>query len=276
MPQLLTTDAWRLRALQAFASGWAELRHDTVLYGEQEGAECDAEDLEPPPCWVEPVPELYRRLAAMVRDLEKRLAGSGIDAAFTPKAKPRAPDGTLDATEMVLPPAEKTKMLLKFLDELVEAAEIELKGGRLARAQLDRLTTIGGTVEWMLMSLANSGEMNDRDADMAVVTDVFSWRPSGEALEVGVARPDLIYAIIPSPKGPVLARGAVMSYREFMQPMAKRLTDEEWRKEIEADRSPARPAWLAPLYAEPVGPVKPPKVAQGRCGPVSGAYIECL
>jgi hypothetical protein len=276
MPQLLTTDAWRLRALQAFASGWAELRHDTILYGAQMGAECDAEDLEPPPCWVEPVPDLYRRLAAMARGLDKRLAGSGIDLNFTPKAKPRAPDGTPDATEMVLPLAEKTKMLLKFLDELAETAQVEVKGGNLARAQLDRLTIIGGTVEWMLMSFANSGEMNDRDADMAVVADVFTWRPSGEALEVGVARPDLIYAIIPSAHGPVLARGAVMSYREFMQPIEKRMTDEEWRKEIEAGRTPARPSWLAPLYAEPAGPVKPPKVTQGRCGPMSGAFIECL
>ena len=276
MPPLLTTDAWRLRALQAFASGWAELRHDTILYGEQLGAECDVEDMEPPPCWVEPVPELYRRLAAMVRGLDKRLADAGINLNFTPKAKPRAPDGTPDVTMMTPPPAEKSKMLLEFLDRLAETAQVELKGGNLGRAQLDRLTIIGGTVEWMLRSFANSDELPERDADMAVVAEVFSWRPSGEALEVGVARPDLIYVVIPSPKGPVLARGAVMSYREFMQPMAKRMTDEEWRKEIEAGRTPARPSWLAPLYAEAVGPVKPPKVTQERCGPMSGAFIECL
>jgi hypothetical protein len=276
-PALLATDAWRLRDLQAFASGWAELRHDTILYGEQMGAECDAEAMEPPPCWVEPIPLLYRRLAAMVRGLEKRLRESGVDVNFKPKPKSPTTDGEFDVTEMAQTMAEKTKLLVTFLDLLAETAETELKGGKLDRARLNWLTTIGGYAEYLLIVLSNSSlALNPRDVDMAVVADVFTWRPSGETLEVGVARPDLIYAVIPSPKGPVLARGAVMAYREFMQPVARRMTDEEWRKEIEAGRTPARPAWLAPLYAEPVGPVKPPKITQERCGPMSGALIDCL
>jgi hypothetical protein len=275
-PPLLLTDAWRLRALQAFASGWAELRHDTILYGEQLGAECDVEDLGPPPGWVEPLPELYRRLAAMVRDLGKRLASAGVNADFRPEEKPMATDGTPDATTMIVAPAEKTKMLLGLLDKLAKISEIELKGGRLDEETLTWMTTIGGAVEWMLTSFSNSEELNQRDADMAVVADVFTWRPSAQVLEVGVARPDLIYAIIPAPGGPVLARGAIMSYREFLHPQASRMTDPEWRKRIAAGRTPARPAWLAPLYADPVGPVTVPKLTQDRCGPMSGAHIECL
>jgi len=40
-------------------------------------------------------------------------------------------------------------------------------------------------------------------------------------------------------------------------------------------KEPQRPAWVAPLYAAPVGPVKF-NTTQGRCGPMSGAFIECL
>jgi hypothetical protein len=275
VPPLLETDGWRLRALQAFAAGWAELRHDTILYGEQMGAECDAEDLEPPPCWVEPVPELYRRLASMARDLRKRLVEAGLNPGFKPELKPRGSEGDLDPSEMYKPVSEKTKLLLDFLDMLTESAEMELAGRKFDQRRLNTLTTIGGDVEWMLMSFANSEETNDRDADMAVVADVFTWRPTQEVLEVGVARPDLIYAVIPSPKGPVLARGAVMSYREFMHPAAERLTDEEWRKMIAVGKESQRPAWVAPLYAAPVGPVRPDG-HQDRCGPMSGAFIECL
>jgi hypothetical protein len=275
VPPLLATEAWRLRALQAFASGWAELRHDTILYGEQESAECDAEDLEPPPCWVEPVPELYRRLASMARMLEKRLREAGVNPELKPEAKPRGPDGELDPTEMRKPPAEKTKMLLTFLDTLAESAELELAGRKFDEKRRNWLTTIGGHVEWTLTVFANSDQMNDRDSDMAVAADVFTWRPTEQVLEVAVARPDLIYAVIPSPKGPVLARGAVMSYRELMHPAAERLTDEAWRKMIALGKEPQRPAWVAPLYAAPVGPVKF-NTTQGRCGPMSGAFIECL
>ena len=275
-PPLLSTPAWRLRALQAFAGGWAELRHDTILYGAQSGAECDAEDLEPPPCWVEPVPEVYRRLATMIRDLQTRLTKAGVQMGFKPTPKPYGPDGERDSAEMIQPPAEKAKLVLEFLDGLAAVADKQQKGQPIGKDQRTWLSTVGGHVEWMVMAFANTELIAEKDADMAVVADVFSWRPSQQALEVAIARPDLIYAIIPSPKGPVLARGAVMSYREFMNPMDKRMTDEEWRKQIAENRAPARPAWLAPLYAAPVGPVKPLKVTQGRCGPDSGSRIECL
>jgi hypothetical protein len=60
-----------------------------------------------------------------------------------------------------------------------------------------------------------------------------------------------------------------------MHPAAERLTDEAWRKMIALGKEPQRPAWVAPLYAAPVGPVKF-NTTQGRCGPMSGAFIECL
>jgi len=274
-PALLHTDAWRLRALQAFAGGWAELRHDTILYGEQSGAECDFEDYEPPPGWVEPVPELYQRLATMVRNLQKRLNADGINWGFHPKGG-RDEEGTPDARAMTESPAQKTKGLLGLLDELARMAEDERQGKPLSAKDCEAITTLGGAVEWLFMAFANSDLLDKRDADMAVVADVFTWRPSGQALQVGVARPDLIYAIIPSPNGPVLARGAVMAYREFLQPSSDRLTDEAWREMIAAGRAPPRPDWLASIYADAVGPVKPHKQPQYRCGPSTGARVQGL
>jgi len=92
----------------------------------------------------------------------------------------------------------------------------------------------------------------------------------------GIPLSELVFAIIPSPKGPVLARGAVMSYREFLQPSAERLTDEAWRSRLHDGSGPPRPRWLNALYTDAVGPVRPPKRFQDRCGPMSGSRIECL
>ena len=279
-PPLLDSAAWRLRAVQAFAAGWAELRHDTILYGEQLGAECDAEAMEPPASWVEPVPRLYRGLAAMVRSLEKRLTAAGIDLGFKLERRDEQAgedaDAQPDPAEFYKPPAEKTKLVLDLLEFLAETSESGAAGSTLNRKRLDRLTTIGGEVEWILMTMANSDVLNERDSDMAVVADVFTWRPSAQVLEVAVAHPDLVFAIIPSPKGPVLARGAVMSYREFLQPMADRLTDEAWRARLHDGSGPERPRWLDALYTAAVGPVRPPGKFQYRCGPMSGSRIECL
>ena len=261
-PVLLGTRGWRLRALGAFAGGWAELRHDTILYGEQSGAECDAPDPPPPPGWVEPVPELYERLALMVRELEKRLASAGVPVQ-------KAKEGVY-----ARPLAEKTKTLLGILEFLRDVSRRELAGKGLTAAELRRITLIGGEVEWLLISLANTDLLAERDQDMAVVADVFTWRTAGQAVEVGVGHPDLIYAIIPGPQGPFLARGAVMSYREFLQPVSQRLTDEEWRARLGAGKAPPRPAWLEPIYAEPVPAIKVVGQGVSRCGPSSGVGLE--
>jgi len=263
-PRLVRTPGWRLRALQAFAGGWAELRHDTILYGEQSGAECDAPDPPAPPGWVEPVPRVYSRLAKMVQTLDKRLRAAGIPVkTSTRKDNPYA-----------RPLAEKTKTLVRLLHFLRDAARQELRGKGLTAKQRKRITLIGGEVEWLLISLANTDLLARKDQDMAVVADVFTWRSAGKAVEVAVAHPELIYAIIPGPKGPVIARGAVMSYREFLQPVSKRLTDHQWRKRLAARKAPARPAWLKPLYAEPVPFIKVVGKGVDRCGPSSGTGLK--
>jgi hypothetical protein len=273
---LLGTTAWRLRTLQAFAAGWAELRHDTVVSGTQAAVDCDALDLDPPPGWVEPVPELYRRLAATVRRLEKRLASNGIDAAFKPDAKQLTGNRAEELVASFKTPAEKTKLLLDLLDRMADIAEQERKGLTLDTDTRTWVSTIGRTVESMLAAFANSDLLNDRDADMAAVADVFTWPAAGQVLMAGITQPDLLYAIIPSPEGPVLARGAVMPYRELLRPQATPLGDEEWRSASAEGRGPARPSWLAPLYADPVGPVAMPQATQRRCGPNSGALIDRL
>lgn len=263
-PRLIKTPAWRRRALQAFAGGWAELRHDTILYGEQSGAECDAPDPPAPPAWVEPVPEVYDRLAKMVGALDKRLRAAGVAV----KARPAG------GNPYARPLSAKTKQAVKLLTFLRNVARAERKGLALTPKQRKRITLIGGEVEWLLISLANTDLLARRDQDMAVVADVFTWRSMGKAVEVAVAHPDLIYAIIPGPTGPVLARGAVMSYREFLQPVTDRLTDEKWRKRLAAGKAPARPAWVEPLYAEPVPYLKVDGRGVSRCGPSSGAGLK--
>jgi len=262
-PNLMRTAAWRLRALQAFAAGWAELRHDTILYGEQLGAECDAPEPPPPPGWVEPLPEVYARLAAMVRELDRRFKRAGIPS-----------KATRDDNPFYRPLSEKAELVLKLLTFLERTARQELEGKRLTRAQLERITLLGGEVEWLMVTLADTDLLQPRDQDMAVVADVFTWRPTSQVVEVGVAHPDLVYALIPGPRGTVVARGAVMSYREFLHPAGRRMTDEEWRGQLATGKAPPRPAWVDSIYAEPVPALKLRGRGVERCGKQSGAAIE--
>ena len=209
------------------------------------------------------MPAVYARLATMVQTLDKRLRAAGNPLAV----------GRSAGRPYARPLAEKTKNLMRLLHFLRDVSVQELRGKALSAAQRKRITLVGGEVEWLLISLANTELLARRDQDMAVVADVFTWRSAGQAVEVGVGHPELMYAIIPGPKGPVLARGAVMSYRAFLQPVAKRLTDEAWRKRLAAGRGPKRPAWLAPIYAGPVPVIKVKGRGVTRCGPSSGAGL---
>ena len=54
-----------------------------------------------------------------------------------------------------------------------------------------------------------------------------------------------------------LMRGAVLSYREFTQPLGQqRLTDEEWQQELEKNPRKGVPGWMeriiVPLKQKPV------------------------
>ena len=264
-PELLLTDGYRLRALYAYAGGWAELRHATILYGEQSGAECDAPDETPPPGYIEPVVEVYRQLDRMVQQLQQRLRAAGVPL-----------DGGDADNVYYRPLADKAEQVRGLLRFLTETAELERQGRALDEARRVRITTLGGEIEWLLITLANTDLLAERDQDMAIVADVFSFRNLGKAVEVGIGHPDLIYAIVPTREGPTLARGAIMSYREFLAPMSDRLTDEAWRARVAAGQAPDRPAWVNTIYAEPVGAVL---LAEGeggvdRCGPMSAFDME--
>jgi len=41
----------------------------------------------------------------------------------------------------------------------------------------------------------------------------------------------------------VIGAGPVLSYYEFKQPMADRLTDEKWRDLLKSDKKPGQPEW---------------------------------
>jgi hypothetical protein len=259
-PQYFEPDAFRLRLLQSFAGGWAMLRHDTLLYAYQMGAECDAQDFEPPHGWVEPMPEVYAALEKMVHEFGKRVDAAGIEE------KQIDPDSG-DYTDIQFSTVKaKTEALVGFLQQLQAWSKKEIDGEAFNRDERNAIAQVGGFAEHVVLTLADAFELGEGNDDMAVVADVFTWR--GRALEVGVAHPELVYAVIPTPDGWQLARGAVLGYREFLSD--ERLTDEAWRERLRVSKDheiARRPDWLAPITAEPVGVVElaPKMEGQFRC-----------
>ena len=227
-PVFMRNQAWRDKNLNTFLGSWAELRHDTVLYGKQSGAECGGggELPPPPPSFVEPEVEFYSRLAWLVDSTRAHISRVGM------------------LTEGMDYKLDYFARLIRFLERI---SLKELSGEPVTREEYDQLKIYGTILERLSIRVAANGIKDwyeitsDTDRDMAIVTDVHTSGAS--VLEEGVGHADEIYVVVPAGGKLHLARGAVFSYYEFIHPASSRLTDEEWQKMLKQGRVPERPVW---------------------------------
>lgn len=229
-PKFMQSAAWADRAMYTALASWAELRHDTILYGEQTVAEMgDGEEPELVKGYVEPRPEVFARLNAMVRQTARGLKSRGY-------LEPAIADQFNDFTKVTA-----------FLQSV---AERELAGKKLSRAEHNRIRFIEGELESLHNTiqriLIDYRMMSDDDLNIALVADVHT--ANGQALTVGVGHADELYAIVPIEGKTYLARGSTLSYYEFLQPISNRLTDEAWKQQLAAGKIPARPTWTKSFY----------------------------
>jgi hypothetical protein len=134
---------------------------------------------------------------------------------------------------------------------LARIAQDELAGRPISEADNERLTSIGGELEffWFRTSdQADTGEP-EADEDAAIVADIASG--GGNVLEVGTGRIDRIYVLVPDDDGTFqVAVGGVYSYYEFTTPAGERLSDELWRAMLDDGEAPGRPAWESVRFGD--------------------------
>jgi hypothetical protein len=226
-PDYMRSDAWAAKSLQSGFGSYAELKHDTILLAKQSFAEGGdgLKKAKPPRNWVEPDPVAFGRLAEALKLMESGLSERSL----------------------------LTKQLDNLLGDEIELMQFferiaadEIANKPISTADNHRLRYIGGELEalwWRTGTLKPAATPSDYYHD-AIIADISS-SPKG-VLEIGTGRIDAIYVIVPDDQGHFqLARGAVYSYYEFLNPPGQRLTDHEWRTKINYDKKklPARPDW---------------------------------
>jgi hypothetical protein len=226
-PAFMRSDAWLDRSIHTALGSWAELRHDTILYGKQSVAECG--DGEEPPRvrgYVEPNVIFYRRLLALTKKTHDGLARRHL---LSDKLKTRFED---------------FQDLLAFLQRV---SEKELRNETLKDEEYEQIRVIGGQMEQITLSIAEGSILSETDKNMAVVADVHTSIP--KVLEEGVGHAYELLVIAPVAGKPTLTRGAVFSYFEFKHPQDDRLTDEKWQAILKAGKQPAAPPWTKSFLA---------------------------
>jgi hypothetical protein len=246
-PSFMANQAWLDKSLNTSLAGWAELRHDTILYAKQSGAECgDGEEPAPTPKgYVEPNVEFYSRLLWLAN-----ASKTGLDQR-----------GLLDSD--IRARFEEFGDLLTFLRNV---SVKELTNQPLTKAEYDQIRLCGANLEWLTLSVVEGGGSSwweitsEADKDMAVVADVHT--SMDKCLEEGVGHVDELFVVVPIEGKLYLTRGAIFSYYEFTHPLTDRLTDEKWQKMLKEGTAPKPPIWTDSFLTGPKTEIPIPRLVR--------------
>jgi hypothetical protein len=233
-PEVMRSLAWSRKQLQTQLGSWAELRHDTILYAKQSytmGIICEY-----PTGYVEPYPEFYARIALFAELANERIAALKLERAA-------------HFSSFLSRFAEIVRKLERLAAKELAAQPFDADEKKFVKAAIKAETQPGGCGPPTVLytgwypELIYGGEPEKWEPTIA---DVHT--NGDEVLEVGVGDVNFVVVAIDNRGDRAAYVGPIYSYYEFVSP--QRLTDEEWRGRIHAEKLPARPEWVRAFQAK--------------------------
>jgi hypothetical protein len=241
LPTIAATEGWARRIVNAQLGSWAELRHDTILYVKQSytsGIVCEFPD-----AYVDPYPELFRRLSRLaekggvVADLAgaagKTALGDSVRTYFTGLTAVTTMLG--DMADQELRGTPFTQAQLDFIDQTVVVQQV--CGGSFAQGWYPKLFFANDSTEY-----------HPTIADVHTQYTDEAGNVIGRILHVGAGNPRLMVATANTCTGPKAYAGLVFAYYELTKDNFLRLTDDEWKQEL-TQNPPADVPWIKPVMA---------------------------
>ncbi|MDD4238810.1 MAG: DUF3160 domain-containing protein [Desulfotomaculaceae bacterium] len=233
-PSFMRNSAWERKDLNTYLGSWAELKHDTILYAKPVYAEAGGGgEIIDDRGYVEPNPDVYARLASLVK-----MNSSGLKAR-----------GLLN---------ERDQESLARMETLVLAlktiSEKELSNTPLTDEEYDLIRSYGGQLEHFWLEALRDEGIDHRsaifDRPAALVADVATNPGGGQVLEEATGNVFEIYAVVPVDGKLRIAIGGVYSYYEFPWPLNDRLTDSRWHRMLNDGQVPQLPGWTETFIAQ--------------------------
>ena len=239
-PYFMLSPEWDKKSLNAMLAGWAELKHDAILYAKQPmGAECGGGGPPDPLTkgYVEPNVSFWQKAIDLLNSTEQTLAKYNL---MTEKIS--------DATNGI---REEAEMLLRL-------SKKELEGRKLTDEEYDQIAKIGSNFEYISLNLVQEpdqylmgwSDVQGPDRSVALVADVYTANSFNNQdhkciLYEAVGQADEIYVVVEIEGMLYITRGAVLSWREFDRPLEDlRLTDEEWQEYLKTHPRSGVPEWM--------------------------------
>ena len=245
-PIFMQNEAWNRKDLVSALGSYAELKHDTILYGKQVGAQSGGgAPVVNPKGYVEPNLELFEKISWLLEYTKVNL----------------------ENRDMLGDYGEKIDTLKEMVDKCITLIHKELNNEAFTKEDEVFLMYIGGVMEYASISFVkNNGESlyswynieNETDRRMPIVTDLMNVVanvadvPEGKYQSIGTGAPAEIYVVYPHEGKLYMGRGGVFTYYEFLSD--ERLTDEAWQKQLMTEGAEI-PAWYNDLVLEGKGEV---------------------
>ncbi|MBI4583246.1 MAG: DUF3160 domain-containing protein [Planctomycetes bacterium] len=233
-PPVMRTETWDRRMLHAQLGSWAQLRRDFILYAKPSYG---PDGCYYPDGWVDPYPEFYDTLAAFARRARDAFAATGVDGYFSNLEQVTSQlagiaRAELEGTDLT---AEQTEFIQKLLSKMGGC-------GWGAGGPINRNLPFG--FDGWYPSIIFQVPIDIGEGFEPTIADVHTklWPPPIQVLHVGTGYPNLMLISVKNDCGLRSYAGPVFSYHEFAVEGLTRLTDEEWKEELEAGGE-HRPAW---------------------------------
>jgi hypothetical protein len=136
--------------------------------------------------------------------------------------------------------AFKFEQFSRLLETLERIARDELSKQVLSEDDYRFIQHIGSTIE-NIETFPGGAYMSETDESAALIADVHTDINTKQVLEVGNDIPAFLYVVVPMNGRQQLFVGGVYDYYEFLQPLGRRLTDEEWQQ---LSPKPDKPDWI--------------------------------
>jgi hypothetical protein len=275
----MTTPAYRTRTLNTALASWAQLRHDTILYSRRsvtpepgmmleltkarkdDGREIPGKKSpkkEVLPGYVEPLPELYARLATLARMTREELSrldvldGAGQErlAHFEGLLVRLV---TIAEKELLAQPLDRAdQVFIVALPDQFEQAVVARDKSVLPGLEQELAVARFGKDEKQIKKVESQLLFEEYVRTTTVsVAAVHRDTNSDQVLQEATGYLDLGVFLYQLPDGRlVLGAGPVLSYYEFRQPARDRLTDRDWRRQLDAETGPERPEWSRAYLAQ--------------------------
>ena len=236
-PQYMQSNSFLAKQVQTFLGSYTELKHDTLLYAKQSYAERGggpAEGSIPPIVkgFVEPNLDFWTRFGTLLDKTQTFIKQNNLFTGNTAKVAARLDEFKTDTA---------------FYKGI---AEKEIAGTTISSDDYEHLRTM--TLSYMATPFDSSAEPTQDTAKTALVADIHTDTVKGKILYEGTAKPYLMLAVVGNENSPRVVAGITYNHYEFTQDIGKRLTDEDWQKNVYDNTSalPSKNFWYQSLLVK--------------------------